>query len=473
QDPTNWSYVGSWVGAFATDLKPKGSGIPTDMFKIGTPEALAWFSNYVNDTPTSAAAGKEDAVLTADIDLLGKQFTGKTSAGANYVDTLSWSSIGIRGTNTYKGTFDGDGHAVKNMRTGMISNGDAAAGFVNYAQDSAFKDLAVDGRVTAYVSKAGTHAQAGLIAGDTKGSSFTGCSTSGEVYADGQTAGVAYAGGIVGGLEGGSVTDCSSTASVTSTTSSKDISAAGGLVGRIASGGSAVSIERCAYRGTVQDTASGGAAGGLLGLSHDTTDVKMQDCSAAGTVSAELFVGGIAGYAGGKFTLSNSYSRASVTGTDGLTWVSGLLGFASGSYVEDSLISRCFWLKGATSLDAEAAGNIDTRDVAELSDVQLKGRGRGRGAPTAGLGGTNGGRAEHDGLRRRTGSAAVWIVAPDKRNDGYPTSRLPAWWKPARPRWPPRAWPPRRGRRTWARLGCPHENELPSAAAVTAAATNR
>lgn len=423
QDPTNWSYVGSWVGAFATDLKPKGSGIPTDMFKIGTPEALAWFSNYVNDTPTSAAAGKEDAVLTADIDLLGKQFTGKTSAGANYVDTLSWSSIGIRGTNTYKGTFDGDGHAVKNMRTGMISNGDAAAGFVNYAQDSAFKDLAVDGRVTAYVSKAGTHAQAGLIAGDTKGSSFTGCSTSGEVYADGQTAGVAYAGGIVGGLEGGSVTDCSSTASVTSTTSSKDISAAGGLVGRIASGGSAVSIERCAYRGTVQDTASGGAAGGLLGLSHDTTDVKMQDCSAAGTVSAELFVGGIAGYAGGKFTLSNSYSRASVTGTDGLTWVSGLLGFASGSYVEDSLISRCFWLKGATSLDAEAAGNIDTRDVAELSDVQLKGRVdmKAEGAPTAGLGGTN----VVDVLNtmdsgERTGSAAVWIVAPDKRNDGYP-----------------------------------------------------
>ena len=424
QDPYNWGEVGSWVDAFATDLKPGGSGTSSEPYKIGTAEALGWFSNLVRSMPASSAAGTEDAVLTANIDLLGTQFTGKTSAGAECADSVRWSSIGVTENNIYKGTFDGDGHAVKNMRTGSIGNSSTSTGFVSYAQNSTFKDLAVDGYVDVYVSNAGTIGQAGLMGGELEGCSISGCSTSGEVYANGQSNGVAYAGGIVGGLEGGSMTGCSSAATVTSTNTNNSSAdnAAGGLVGRAISDGAAISIERCSGAATVKDMAPNGAAGGVLGVAQGTGGVAMKDCSAAGTVSAKFYVGGIVGSAEKAFTLSNAYSRAAVTGGASGALLGGLLGSDAGAS-SGNFIERGFWLKGASSLKADGAGSIDTRDVAELSADELKGRVdmAAADAPTAGLGGTN----VVDVLNttdkgERRGSDAVWIVAPDTRNNGYP-----------------------------------------------------
>ena len=77
---------------------PEGAGTAADPYKIGTPAQLAWFASVVNGTQTGAEKNAAAcAKLTADIDMGAYTYTPME---------------------TFSGTFDGDGHAIRNLYFG-------------------------------------------------------------------------------------------------------------------------------------------------------------------------------------------------------------------------------------------------------------------------------------------------------------------------------------------------------------------
>lgn len=417
QNPSSWDDVGYWVDAFATDLRPGGTGASSDTFKVASPEALAWFANGVNDKTLDSS--HQNVTLTEDVSLLGDQFTGKASP------SLYWCVIGESNRGDYCGTFDGGNKTVKNMRAGASGAVDMQAGFIGDAWSARVMNLHVQGSSGAYANNGAT-SSSGLVVGRLTGGTISGCTSAGTVTGTSGSTSNAYAGGIVGSLQG-TMENCTSTAAVSSKTdSTSTTNASGGLAGLATSSGSATTIKGCMSSGTAKDESGllgSGAAGGVVGVIGGDGKVTVQDCAAAGTVTATLFSGGIVGYTGVSARIENSYSRATIAGIRGDTWRCGVVGRCELPDSSTVVISRCFWLDQDGVSDVDGGDEANKTDCLPLSDVQLKGRVdmKADGAPTAGLGGTN----VVDVLNtldsgERTGSAAVWIVAPDKRNDGYP-----------------------------------------------------
>ena len=75
-----------------------GSGTENDPYQISTAEGLKWFRDKVNNAKTPDET-KICAVLTADIDLNNEE----------------WTPIGPSESSAYTGTFDGQGHTVRNL----------------------------------------------------------------------------------------------------------------------------------------------------------------------------------------------------------------------------------------------------------------------------------------------------------------------------------------------------------------------
>lgn len=94
----------SYMGGEAFALEQDAAGV----YQIGTAQDLIDFASFVNDKTDGVDNSAASAVLTADIDLKG----------------VEWIPIGTA-DRRYRGTFDGQGHAVKNMtlRTNVKEQG--------------------------------------------------------------------------------------------------------------------------------------------------------------------------------------------------------------------------------------------------------------------------------------------------------------------------------------------------------------
>ena len=173
------------------------------VYLIGTADELRWFANAVN-------GGQYDlnAKLTADIDLESKPWT---PIGNNpWIYLLPANDR----PGEYTGTFDGDGHVVKNLYIN-IDNADDNTGnkqglFGLVTGKAVIKNLGVTGSVTT------TGKRAGGIAGYLWGSpaKIENCFSAVDVTAH------SYAGGIAGGGQSTStvkITNCYNTGDITVT----------------------------------------------------------------------------------------------------------------------------------------------------------------------------------------------------------------------------------------------------------------
>lgn len=97
------------------------------VYQIGTGYELAWLS---------ANSNGKSAVLTNDIDLAGFEFT----------------PIGLASASAFNGTFDGQGHSVKNLYMKRTAN---YAGLFGYINAATIKNLSVYGEVNGTASVAG------------------------------------------------------------------------------------------------------------------------------------------------------------------------------------------------------------------------------------------------------------------------------------------------------------------------------
>ena len=270
----------AWDGTAKAEPAKDESGV----YQISTAAELAWFA---------ANGGSASAKLTADIDLAG----------------YDWTPM-----NKLYGTFDGDGHMVKNL---YINNADNKQGLFSYVSGT-IKNLGVTGSVT----------------------------TTGK-----------YAGGIVGYLSSGKVENCYSAVTVSAAQN------AGGIVG----GGHAnTTISYCYNAGDV--TTSGARVGGIVSCAAVgfTNGPKLDNCCNIGSVRGTSFVGGIASinkascfganlyYLNTCITATNYGKGTAKTETELLT----LLGAAEGDTLQTALFNK--WAGQVTAAaDAEVKAVID------------------------------------------------------------------------------------------------------------------
>ncbi len=345
--------------------------------------ATVWGVEFAGGTgepnnPYQIATAEQLTAIASAPDLMWKHYVLAASVDLSGV-TLSRSVIAY-----FQGTFDGEGHTIRNLRIDG-EGGRALFGYVG--RDGEIRNLGV-----VDVDITGASHPAGLV-GDNFGRVLN-CYSTGRVISTAHAAGglvgsnwgtvagsystATVEGPIfVGGLVGeniGAISFCHSTSDVTGST------AVGGLVGTNMNGGVIVSSYCVA---TV--TATGWWVGGLVGensgkiissyadatvtgeyqyaggLAGQNTGL-VSSCYSTGSVTGEDHVGGLVGYNAGR--IATSYSAAAVLGygrDDG-----GLVGRASAIASHPTSTEDCYFLDPADG--GGAANDIGT----PLSSAEMK-----------------------------------------------------------------------------------------------------
>lgn len=227
----------------AQDGLPPGLGTEASPYRISTADELKNFRDIVNDVDGNADGNPAaHAELMNDIDL---------SSICN--ETNPWEPIGngggTSGGNTFEGSFDGQGHSVKNLYV----TGNGNAGLFGYVSaEGTVKNLGVSG--------SSTSTSGGGVAAINFGS-IENCSSGVIVTATGSNN--VYVGGVVD-QNHGSVTNCYNTGNITVTGNNNDVYV-GGVVAQNYS-----NVTNCYNTGTITVTDSGSSyVGGAVGENDD------------------------------------------------------------------------------------------------------------------------------------------------------------------------------------------------------------
>lgn len=352
-----------WDGSSKT--QPSGSGTAASPYKIGTAAQLAWFANAVNNGSRSACA-----VLTADIDLNGQEWTPIANSGVN---------------NGYTGTFDGQGHVIHGIcvTTGVSSRPQGLFGII--ARTGTVRNVKAAGRVLVRQSSG-----AGLIAGENNGVLYN-CEASAFLknsYNAGSTgSSVGNIGGIAGHMAAGYIENCRAYGLFLANPESYDegnlvnssmLCQIGGIVGGM---GASQEKDGClvrycenhlqidCYTFTYGNSSPCGyAIGGIVGGSGIG---KVRECVNRAAVTGGYDVGGIVGSAtpgeGASFSAAYVENRGTVrsgSSTAGGRGAGGILGKAgsekttggSSQYVGDVSLTHAY-NSGAVSAAASGTTN--------------------------------------------------------------------------------------------------------------------
>lgn len=352
-----------WDGS--SKAQPSGSGTAASPYKLGTAAQLAWFADTVNSGSRSACA-----VLTADIDLNGQEWTPIANSGVN---------------NGYTGTFDGQGHVIHGIcvTTGVSSRPQGLFGII--ARTGTVRNVKAAGRVLVRQSSG-----AGLIAGENNGVLYN-CEASAFLknsYNAGSTgSSVGNIGGIAGHMVAGYIENCRAYGLFLANPESYDegnlvnssmLCQIGGIVGGM---GASQEKDGClvrycenhlqidCYTFTYGNSSPCGyAIGGIVGGSGIG---KVRECVNRAAVTGGYDVGGIVGSAtpgeGASFSAAYVENRGTVrsgSSTAGGRGAGGILGKAgsekttggSSQYVGDVSLTHAY-NSGAVSAAASGTTN--------------------------------------------------------------------------------------------------------------------
>ena len=352
-----------WDGS--SKAQPSGSGTAASPYKLGTAAQLAWFADTVNSGSRSACA-----VLTADIDLNGQEWTPISNSGVN---------------NGYTGTFDGQGHVIHGIcvTTGVSSRPQGLFGII--ARTGTVRNVKAAGRVLVRQSSG-----AGLIAGENNGVLYN-CEASAFLknsYNAGSTgSSVGNIGGIAGHMAAGYIENCRAYGLFLANPESYDegnlvnssmLCQIGGIVGGM---GASQEKDGClvrycenhlqidCYTFTYGNSSPCGyAIGGIVGGSGIG---KVRECVNRAAVTGGYDVGGIVGSAtpgeGASFSAAYVENRGTVrsgSSTAGGRGAGGILGKAgsekttggSSQYVGDVSLTHAY-NSGAVSAAASGTTN--------------------------------------------------------------------------------------------------------------------
>lgn len=254
-----------------------GGGTPADPYQIASTADLVTLSLTHDDWGKSF-------VLTADIDLGGVDWT-PIGTCVNYY------------TESFTGTFDGQGHTIANLTYAAPASW--SAGLFGCIHNAQITDINMTG------GNVSGSQYVGLLVGINEWSTISNCHVSGEASG---TAATYYGATDIGLLAGsnwyGTVTRCSSTGLA------RGDGRVGGLVGD-----SPGSIRSCFSSAQITGTAS---LGGLVGVAEG----DIANCYSSGAVRGDSTVGGLVG--DGSGSVVNCYSSGPVDANSG---AGGLVGY--------------------------------------------------------------------------------------------------------------------------------------------------
>ena len=219
-------------GTFNTPIT--GSGTESDPYQISTADQLKLFRDIVNGAGGQTPNRGAWAVLTADIDL----------------NNEAWTPIGPDRDSAYTGTFDGQGHTVRNLSvTGNFNR----AGLFGCVKDGTIRKLTVAGSVSC-------------------------------------TANQGWCGGIAGYANDETIENCASLCTVSCT--GKD-ARVGGIVGLVDYNSSTLIIRDCYNIGKITGRSDNGSgdAGGICGFYMNG---KISNCYNVGEITGSGYVSKIA-----------------------------------------------------------------------------------------------------------------------------------------------------------------------------------
>lgn len=260
--------IGGWTdgggeSGNATDL---GDGYTVsedgNTYTVYTADGLMAWAEAAQGNPSL------NCTLTHDIDLSGTE----------------WESIGDR-NNVYTGTFDGNGHTIRNMAITKenLSFGDDCGMFGRVGTNATIQDLTLED-VRLDVDADGI--PIGALAGSNQGT-ISNCKVSGNIFVTNNRAG--YVGGIVGCMHSGVIQYCHSSASIQGGNSDY----VGGVLG--GEYATATVIKGCSFSGSItSDNAVGGIAGHCLYFNYMTGCYSVGKLSNLSTTAYRT--GGVVGF---------------------------------------------------------------------------------------------------------------------------------------------------------------------------------
>ena len=261
-DPVNYSEPDFATMATMTQLVDGTAAAGSTTFSISSVKELEALAKYVNE---------------------GNSTSGKTFVLAKNIDLSSvanWTPIG-NNTNNFQGTFDGNGHIIKNLK---IDSTDSFQGLFGYvASGSEIRNFGIEN-----CDVKGGDSVGGLV-GETYGS-ITNCYATGNVSGD----------NWVGGLAGWNYNETNNSYATANVSGDNWV---GGLAGGIS-----LEVRNCYATGNVSGNDS---VGGLVGDMEEF----IYDSYATGNVTGNNWVGGLAG---STLPSYNSYAIGAVIGSGGI-----------------------------------------------------------------------------------------------------------------------------------------------------------
>ena len=372
-----------------TSSKAADDGIPglsknaDGAYMITSAADLAAFRDAVNNS--NDQYGSANAVLTANIDLGGKEWTPIGVFSVDIVNNVEDDPTVIDESKSYSGVFDGQGYSIEGL---YISSDAAGKGlFARISGDAAaVQNLSVQGSVTAF-------GIAGLVAGMIDAGSIINCRASGDVFANGYSSNGKtdnqFAGRIAGGIVGSAgssalVSNCSAFGSmkgfemiggiaggsngvVTGCLASCDV--AGKTQSGVIVGGNYGELKNCAAYGRVTgNNCIGGICGEACPSSVGNVDFCVANCISFADVMGIAYtdaqyqkdsIGGVVGYS--ETTIRHCVAVGSVSGD---TKVGRIAGSVSGD-----VIANCGWLKTSGGNASQDIGYYYAGYYATSSDI--------------------------------------------------------------------------------------------------------
>ena len=266
-------------GTFNTPMT--GSGTESDPYQIGTADQLKLFRDIVNGAGGQTQNRGAYAVLTADIDL----------------NNEPWTPIGPDRDSAYTGTFDGQGHTVRNLSV-TVNVQPGRAGLFGCVKDGTIRKLTVAGSVSC-------------------------------------TANQGWCGGIAGYAMDETIENCASLCTVSCTGIDARV---GGIVGLVDYNSRTLIIRDCYNIGKITGRSDNGSgdAGGICGFYMNG---KISNCYNVGEITGSGYVSKIAVSAYNDSRPTNCY-YLSDTDTDLNGTAKTAAEFANGDVLEELKAGR-------------------------------------------------------------------------------------------------------------------------------------
>ena len=333
------SYCGS---IDANYLTPNTDG----NYEIGTANQLKWFAAFVNCGGDNMSA---NAVLVADIDMKGETWP---EAIGNWVNNIG-----------YKGHFDGQGHAIKNLTYtttksyhglfGVILGGAIVENFSIYGdvtnvEYDAIAPIAYSKESPVYIHNIHSYLNITSSGKDKKVGGILGNGNQGTTYVDRCI--------FSGKLSSTNKTNC------------------GGIAAYIQNNSSSiVKISNCLFDGIIESTADDAYCGGMVGYIGANSNVyTITNCLSVGTFDAPV-AGSIFGYVrnGGAGFSNNYYCGSATSGKTQNTGADNVATSVTAEQLGNGEVAAKLGIAFRQNLEDEGESKKDSYPIIPMTDDDL------------------------------------------------------------------------------------------------------